>query len=89
LENAKKRRVKLNIAAAADILETGELSELGSVSLLHCPGSMLIVDMKTLLTVSNDATETAIMTQDQNLMRACRDYYDNPKCCTKINNHDT
>jgi hypothetical protein len=84
LEKAKMRGVKLNIAVAKDILETGELSELGNLRLLHCPGSMLIVDMKNLLTISDYAAETAIMTQDQNLMRACRDYYDNPKCCTKI-----
>jgi sugar-specific transcriptional regulator TrmB len=84
LEKAKMRRVKLNIAVAKDILETGALAEFGNLRLLQCPGSILIVDMKNLLTISDDAAETAIMTQDQNLMRACRDYYDNPKCCTKI-----
>ncbi|MDH5793499.1 MAG: hypothetical protein OEZ18_02920 [Candidatus Bathyarchaeota archaeon] len=84
LEKAEMRGVKLNIAVAKDILRTGELSEFGNLRLLHCPGSMLVVDMKNLLTISDYAAETAIMTQDQNLMRACRDYYDNPKCCTKI-----
>jgi sugar-specific transcriptional regulator TrmB len=84
LEKAESRGVKLNIAVSEDILETGELKEFGNIRLLHCDGSMLIVDMKNLLTISDDAAETAIMTQDQNLMRACRDYYDNPKCCTRI-----
>jgi sugar-specific transcriptional regulator TrmB len=40
LEKAKMRGVKLNIAVAKDILETGELSELGNLRLLHCPGSV-------------------------------------------------
>jgi sugar-specific transcriptional regulator TrmB len=84
LEKAKMRGVKLNIAVAKGILRTGELSEFGNLRLLHCEGSMLIVDMKHLLTISDYAVETAIMTQDQNLMRACRDYYDNPKCCTRM-----
>jgi len=84
LEKAGVRGVKLSIAVSKNILESGELRELGNLRLLRCNGSMLIVDMKHLLTISDDAAETAIMTQDPNLMRACRDYYDNPKCCTRI-----
>ena len=85
LINAKRRRVKLNIALTEDLLEKEEkervLTELGTVKLLNCPCCMVVSDMKNLITISNWTEEVAIMTQDQNLMRACREYFDNPKCC--------
>jgi len=84
LIEAKERRVKLNIGVTKEVLKNGDLSELGEVKLLLCPCSMLISDMKMLLTVSNWTKEIAMLTQDQNLMRVCRDYYNNPMCCTKM-----
>ena len=85
LEEAKeKRRVKLNIAVTPEVLEKEDLSDLGEVRLLCCVLCMIISDMKTLLTLTNWTNEVAVMTQDQNLMRVCRDYFDNPKCCSEI-----
>jgi len=43
---------------------------------------MLISDMKTLLTVSNWMNESALLTQDKNLISIAKDYYDSPSCCT-------
>lgn len=84
LMKAKERHVKINIGATEEVLKDLVPSKLGAVKLLLCPCSILISDMKTLLTVSSWTNEVAILTQDQNLMRVCRDYYDNPRCCTKI-----
>jgi len=84
-EAKERRRVKLNIAVAREVMESEELSDLGEVKLLCCVLGMLISDMKTLITLTSWTSDVAVMTQDQNLMRVCRDYYDNPMCCTKIN----
>jgi len=84
LIEAKRRHVKINIGVTKEVLKNWDPSELDEVKLLLCPCSMLISDMKTLLTVSNWTEEVAVLTQDQNLMRVCRDYYDTPKCCSKI-----
>jgi len=86
LVEAKGRRVKLNIALTKDLLKKeeggeGGLTELGKVKLLNCPCCMVVSDMKNLITISNWTEEVALLTQDQNLMRACREYFDNPKCC--------
>jgi len=84
LIEGKERRVKINIAVTKEVLKSWDPSELGEIKLLLCPCSMLISDMKKLLTVSNWTNEIAMLTQDQNLMRVCRDYYNNPMCCTKL-----
>jgi hypothetical protein len=62
---------------------------LGEIRLLSCSAEqsldsvgMLISDMKTLLTVSNWMNESALLTQDKNLIRIAKDYYDSPSCCT-------
>ncbi len=81
-EAKEKRRVKLNIAVTNEVYESNDLHDLGEVKLLCCVLGMLISDMKTLLTLTSWTNEAAVMTQDQNLMRVCRDYYDNPLCCT-------
>jgi len=83
-EAKEKRGVKLNIAVTNKVCESADLSDLGEVKLLCCALGMLISDMKTLLTLTSWTNEAAVMTQDQNLMRVCRDYYDNSKCCTLI-----
>jgi len=91
LTDAKeKRRVKLNVALTQEVYEEEDCSDLGELRLLCCSIDesisslgMLISDMKTLLTVSDWGDETAMLTQDQNLIRVTRDYFDNPTCCTK------
>jgi len=87
----ERRRVKVNIAVTQEVFEKEDFSKLGNIRLLSCSFNrsidslgMIISDMKTLLTLSDWFDETAMLTQDQNLIRVCRDYYDNPKCCTII-----
>ncbi len=80
----EKHGVRLNIAVTPEIYQEEDLSDLGEVRLLCCVLGLLISDMKTLLTISNWTDEVAVLTQDQNLMRVCRDYYDNPTCCSQV-----
>jgi len=87
----EKRRIKLNIAVTQEVFEKEDFSNLGEIRLLSCSVDqsieslgMLISDMKTLLTVSDWFDETAMLTQDKNLIRVCRDYYNNPDCCTIV-----
>ena len=68
-----------------------DFSDLGEIRLLCCSLEqsisalgMLIADMKTLLTVSDWGDETAMLTQDPNLIRVTRDYYDSPTCCKTV-----
>jgi sugar-specific transcriptional regulator TrmB len=91
IEARENRRVKLNIAITRKVFEKEDCSDFDKIRLLCCsidPSisslGMLISDMKTLLTVSNWGDETAMLTQDQNLIRVCRDYYDNPNCCRSV-----
>jgi sugar-specific transcriptional regulator TrmB len=83
LNNAKQRRVTLNLAVAEEVLKKENLAEFGSIRLLRCPCTMLIVDMKTLLTVSSWTEENsrAILTQDLGLVTVSKEYYTNPRCC--------
>lgn len=90
-EAKEKRRVKLNIAMTREVFEKEDSSNLGKIRLLCCSLDrsadslgMLITDMRTLLTLSDGFDEVAMLTQDQNLIRVCRDYYDNPACCTSV-----
>ena len=43
--------------------------------------SMVISDMKVLITVSSWENEVAIMTNDKALIMMSVEYYENPKCC--------
>ena len=85
VEAQERRKVRLNIGVTSEVLETEDFSELGEMRLLCCALGMIISDMRTLLTFTNWASEAAVMTQDRNLIRVCRDYYDNPVCCRKVN----
>ena len=80
-EARERRRVKLNIAVTREIFEKENSPDLGHVRLLCCSVGMLISDMNTLLTLSDWMDETAMLTQDRNMIRVARDYYDNPACC--------
>jgi sugar-specific transcriptional regulator TrmB len=84
VEAREKRKVKLNIAVTKDVFDDSDLSGLGEVRLLCCSVGVIISDMKTLLTLSDWADETASLTQDQNLIQVARNYYDNPKCCKNV-----
>jgi sugar-specific transcriptional regulator TrmB len=81
IEAKDKHRVKLNIALTRKVLEKENFSGLGDVRLLCCSVGMLISDLNTLLTLSDWIEETAMLTQDHNMIRVARDYYDNPACC--------
>jgi len=80
----EKRKLTLNIAVTQEVLEKEDTSNLGEIRLLCCCVGMLLSDTKTLLTLSDWAEETATLTQDQNLIRVARDYYDNPACCRNM-----
>ena len=91
LEAKRKRRIKLNIALTPDVITKADCSNLGQMRVLCCsadksPDSMgmLITDMTTLLTVSDWFEEVAMLTQDQNLIRVCSNYFDSPACCTSF-----
>ena len=92
LMKAKERHgLAVNIAVTREIFEKADLSSRGknrqvcctSLSSNDSPG-LLITDVKTLLTVANWIEETAILTQDQNIVRVCRSYFDNPEWCKTI-----
>jgi sugar-specific transcriptional regulator TrmB len=81
---SEKRKVTLNIAATREVLEKEDLSNLDEIRSLCCPIGMLISDMKTLITLSDWIEETAMLTQDQNMIRVARDAFDNPAYCQKV-----
>jgi len=83
-EAKERRKLKLNIAVTQEVLEKENSSNLGEIRLLCCSVGMLISDMKTLLTLADWIEETAMLTQDQNLIRVARDSYDNPMYCTSV-----
>ena len=87
LNDAQQRRVTLNLAVAEEVMKKENLAEFGSVRLLGCPCTILIVDMKTLLTVSSWTEENsrAILTQDLGLVTVSQEYYSNPRCCIETN----
>jgi sugar-specific transcriptional regulator TrmB len=84
----EKRGVNLIIAVAQEVFEKEDFTSLGKIRSLCCtsltptdsPG-MLITDVKTLLTVANWIEESAILTQDPNIVQVCRSYFDNPAWC--------
>jgi len=80
----EKRKVKLNVAVTKEVYEKEDISNLGDVRLLCCDVGMMISDMKTLLTLSDWVEESAMLTQDQNMIRVARDAYDNPNYCTSV-----
>jgi sugar-specific transcriptional regulator TrmB len=87
----ENRRIKLNIAMTQEVFEKEDTSNLDEIRLMCCTAEqslnslgMLISDNKTLLTVSDWMGEAAMLTQDQNLIRVAKDYYDSPSCCTSV-----
>jgi sugar-specific transcriptional regulator TrmB len=87
----EERRVTTNIAVTREIYEKTRSTVLRKSRYVCCtdltsadsPG-MLITDTKTLLTIANWIDETAILTQDPNIVRVCRSYFDNPAWCKKM-----
>jgi len=82
-EAQEKRRIKLNVAMTEEMLKTENIKGLGDTRQLCCSVTLLISDLKTLVTVSDwTFSETAMLSQDQNLIRVARDYYENSMCFT-------
>jgi len=82
-EAQEKRRIKLNVAMTEEMLKTENIKGLGDTRQLCCSVTLLISDLKTLVTVSDwTFSETAMLSQDQNLIRVARDYYENSMCYT-------
>jgi sugar-specific transcriptional regulator TrmB len=87
----EKRGVTTNIAVTREIYAKTKSTALRKSRYVCCtdltsadsPG-MLITDTKTLLTIANWIDETAILTQDPNIVRVCRSYFDNPAWCKKM-----
>jgi hypothetical protein len=64
-----------------EMLKTENIKGIDDTRQLCCPVTLLISDLKTLITVSDWAfSETAMLSQDQNFIRVARDYYDNSMC---------
>jgi sugar-specific transcriptional regulator TrmB len=92
VEAREKRKIKVNIALTQEVFEKEDCSNLGEIRLLRCSVDslgMLISDENTLLTLSNWSDEVATLTQDRNLTRVVRDYYDNPACCASVHMQKT
>jgi len=82
-EAQEKRRIKLNVAMTEETLKTENIKGVGDTRQLCCSVTLLISDLKTLVTVSDwTFSETAMLSQDQNLIRVARDYYENSMCYT-------
>ena len=87
-KSAEKRGVTTNIAVTREIFENMKFNTFHKRHHVCCtdltstdsPG-MLITDTRTLLTIANWIDETAILTQDPNIVRVCRSYFDNPAWC--------
>ncbi len=81
LRDAQDRRIKLNVAMTEEMLKTENVKGLGDTRQLCCEVTLLVIDMKTLVTVTDlRFSETAMLSQDQNLIRVARDYYENSMC---------
>jgi hypothetical protein len=66
-----------------EMLKTENIKGLGDTFQLCCSVTLLISDLKILVTVSDwTFSETAMLSQDQNLIRVARDYYENSMCYT-------
>jgi sugar-specific transcriptional regulator TrmB len=80
-EISEKRRIKLNVAMTEKMLKTENIKGLDDTRQLCCDVTLLIADLKTLITVSDwNFSETAMLSQDQNLIRVAREYYENSMC---------
>ncbi len=81
LRESQNRRIKLNVAMTEHMLKTENIKGLNDIRQLCCEVTLLIIDMKTLVTVTDlKFSETAMLSQDQNLIRVARDYYENSMC---------
>jgi sugar-specific transcriptional regulator TrmB len=81
LREVQRHRIKLNVAMTEEMLKTENIKGLGDTRQLCCPVTLLIIDMKTLVTVTDlKFSETAMLSQDQNLIRVARDYFENSMC---------
>jgi sugar-specific transcriptional regulator TrmB len=81
LREAQDRRIRINIAMTEEMLKTENIKGLLDTRQLCCEVTLLIIDVKTLVTVTDlKFSETAMLSQDKNLIRVARDYYENSMC---------
>ncbi|MCW4029206.1 MAG: hypothetical protein NWE92_06115 [Candidatus Bathyarchaeota archaeon] len=81
LREAQDRKIRINIAMTEKMLKTENIKGLGDTRQLCCDVTLLIIDVKTLVTVTDlKFSETAMLSQDKNLIRVARDYYENSMC---------
>lgn len=83
LVQAKKRKVKIEIALAPELLKSESANTFGDVRTLNCECDILIADSEKLVTASHVDREDAyaIVTSDSSMIRMSREYFDNPNCC--------
>lgn len=86
LVRAKRRRVKVGLALAANMTETHGRVASGEVRQLTCDCNILIADSERLLTISHLSGEEAyaIVTSDAGMIRISRGYYESPTCCPRV-----
>jgi sugar-specific transcriptional regulator TrmB len=84
LEAKQKNKITINIAMTEEMLGKENFKGLGDVRQLCCSVTLLISDLKTLITVSDWVEESAMLSQDLNLIRVARDYFDNSLCYTSL-----
>jgi sugar-specific transcriptional regulator TrmB len=86
-EAKEKRKVRLNIAVAENVLDKEYPADFSGVRIVRCTVDslgMLIADADTLITISNWMDGAALLTQDKNLIQVTREYYENPSCCRPV-----
>jgi len=85
LLKAEERGVKVGLAIPSSQIRKTPIKELRQVRHLRCECCALVVDQRTLLTVSNwnSGDIHAMMTQDRSLITLAIQNFTNPACCTR------
>jgi len=85
LIGAEERGVNIRMAAPSAQTRKAGIKELGVMRQLRCERCVLVVDQRTLLTVSNwkSGDMHAMMTRDSSLITMALRNFTNPICCVK------
>jgi len=83
---AADRNVRVDLALAKGVELKPSLHHFGSFRELDCECCILLADGRTLLNVTDWSPKraTALLTQEPNLIRFTREYYNNPTCCPSM-----